>query len=239
MHLIRSLFLIAVLSSFATNLKAQKYITARAGYSAGQLLGFDKEIFNRNNYYGIKSGYFVAVTLDSLKDHKNFRAGLQIGSQNFVSEGYNISQVASSMYHYYIQVQYCQIDFDYIFRLNKDKTTSCNLFIGPTFSYNARSVLNGNGNAPEFHSFTDSLGHFYTWYSSKDWETKNVKSSKFSSFNFGLNFGLSVCFPLKDKLDLVLENRYSLFLNQIININQSEFGPFLRGDLSLGVRFRL
>lgn len=228
-----------VLSSLSSNLNAQRYINASAGYSAGSLFGFRKNDWHDYYKYGIKSGYFVSLCFDSLRKHQNVRFRLQFGNQNLVLESSSGSHFGPTYSNYDLQFQYSQIDFDYVFRLIQDKKTSFNLFIGPTFSYNIRSVRNGYGSSPEFHSFTDSLGNVYYSNSTYIWEIKNEKSSKFSGINFGLNVGFSVCYPLKDKLDLVLENRYTLFLYQIINVERYEFGPFLRGDLSLGVRFKL
>ncbi|MBU3661181.1 MAG: hypothetical protein FGM14_15010 [Flavobacteriales bacterium] len=237
----RSFFLFVFVACFLfpKNAKTQKYITASTGYSAGSLFDFRKNDWHDYEKYGIKNGYFVSLSFDSLRIHQNVRFRIQLGSQNFVNESSQGSHFGPTIGNYEVQVQYGQIDFNYLFRLSKDKKTTFNLFLGPTFSYNIRSVLNGNGSSPDFHSFTDSLGYVHTWYSSKDWEIKDQKSSKFSGFNFGFNLGLSVCYPIKDRLDFVFENRYSLFMYQIINISRSDYGSFLRGDLSMGLRFKI
>jgi len=228
----------AFLSSLTTNLKAQRYITASAGYSAGSLFDFKISDWHDYDKYGIKSGYFVSISFDSLRKHQNARFRLQFGSQNLVLESLSGSHFGSTFGNYDFQFQYGQIDFDYIFRLINEKKTSLNLIAGPTFSYNLRTVMNGNGGSPKHNSFTDSLGQTYYWYTTSNWEVKNEVSTRFSGFNFGLNLGLSVCYPIKEKLHLVFENRYSIFLFQITNMD-SEIGSFLRGDLSVGLRFRI
>lgn len=236
----RFLFLVffLVLSSLSSNLNAQRYINASAGYSVGSLFDFRKNDYNYSSDYKIKSGYFVSLSFDSLRKHQNVRFRLQFGNQNLVLESSSGSHFGPTYSNYDLQFQYSQIDFDYIFRLIQDKMTSFNLYFGPTFSYNLRTVLNGNGGSPKQNSFTDSLGQNYYWFTTSEWERKNEISTAFSGFNFGLNVGLSVCYPIKDKLDLVLENRYSLFFYQITNM-ELELGSFLRGDLSLGLRFKL
>jgi hypothetical protein len=140
--------------------------------------------------------------------------------------------------NYEVQFQYCQFDVNYIFRLIESKKIAFNFILGPTFSYNLRTQLNRNGSSSKYNFFTDSLGQNQYWYTVSTWERNNEISTGFSGFNFGLNFGLSLCLPLKNKIDFVLENRYSTFFHQITNM-ELELGPFLRGDLSVGLRFRI
>lgn len=59
------LFLFVFFSFLSTNLRAQKYISATTGYSAGKFSN------SKYTYYGeinneIKSGYFVSISFDSL-----------------------------------------------------------------------------------------------------------------------------------------------------------------------------
>ena len=237
MRVTRSLFLLVfvVFCFLSTNLKAQKYISASAGYSAGKFSN------SKYTYYGeinneIKSGYFVSISFDSLAFHKNLRFGLQLGTQNGKSEDMKPTINGPIVENYEVQFQYCQFDVNYIFRLIESKKIALNFILGPTFSYNLRTKLNGNGSSPKCNSLTDSLGQNQYWYMDSTWERNNEISTGFSGFNFGLNFGLSLCFPLKNKIDFVLENRYSTFFHQITNM-ELELSPFLRGDLSLGLRF--
>ncbi len=236
----RSLFLfLFLISSFlSTNLKAQKYFSTSAGYSAGKFSN------SKYTYYGeinneIKSGYFVSISFDSLVFHKNLRFGLQFGTQNAKSEVIQATINGPIVDNYEVQFQYCQFDVNYIFRFIESKKIDFNFILGSTFSYNLRTQLNGNGSSPKYNSLTDSLGQTtYHWYTTSTWERNNEISTGFSGFNFGLNFGLSLCLPLNNKIDFVLENRYSTFFHQITNM-ELELGSFFRGDLSVGLRFRI
>lgn len=241
MHVIRSLFLLVfvVFCCLSTNLVAQKYISASAGYSAGSLFDFRKNDYNYNSDYKIKSGYFTYFSFDSLNEKQNLHLGLQIGSQTIAFESSQGSKMASSKGSYDFNLQYIQVDFDFLFPISSEKKYIFSLFFGPTLSYNFRTVLNGNGSSYYPQIFIDSLGVEHQGWSYKTWEETNRKSSRFSSINFGLNLGFKICYPFKDKIDFVFENKYTAFIYQKTNVDDYELNSFIRGDLSFGLRFRI
>jgi hypothetical protein len=241
MHLKRSLFLFVflVLSFYPTNLKAQKYISATGGLSVGSLFDFRKNDYNYSSDYKIKSGYFTYVSFDSLNEKQNLHLGLQIGSQTIAFESSQGSKIGPSTGSYNFNLQYIQIDFDFLFPIKSEKKYIFSLFFGPTLSYNFRTVMNGFGGYSKPQIFIDSLGIEHQSWSYNNWEETNRKSSRFSSINFGLNLGFKICYPFKDKIDFVFENKYTAFIYQKTNVDDYELNSFIRGDLSFGLRFKL
>lgn len=237
----RLLFLIIflVLCFFSLNLNAQRYMTASAGYSAGSLFDFRKNDHYDSRDYQIKSGYFAYVSFDSLNKKQNLHLGLQIGSQMIAFESSSGSKMASNTDSYNFNLQYIQVDFDFLFPISSEKKYIFSLFFGPTLSYNFRTVLNGNGSSYYPQIFIDSLGAEHQGWSYNTWEVTNKRSSKFSSINFGLNLGFKICYPFKDKIDFVFENKYTAFIYQKTNVDDYKLNSLLRGDLSLGFRFRI
>lgn len=241
MHLNRSsfLFLFVFFSFLTTNLKAQKYISASVGYSAGSLFDFNRDYVGHDTQFGFKNGYFTSLSLEGLGQNKKLRLGLQFGNQQIVSEESKGSHYSHYAWIYDVKFQYFQLDFAYLFSLIADEKVNFNLFLGPTISYNSRTDMDYLHEHSQIATSIDSLGQSHTWfYVIKDDYPREV-STKFTGINVGLNVGFSISFPLKEKLDLVFENKYSLFFYQKINFEDVLFPTFFRGDLSLGLRFKI
>lgn len=221
------------------NLNAQKYITAAAGYSAGSLFDFNSDYVGHDTQFGFKNGYFTSLNLEGLGPNKKLRLGLQFGNQQIVSDESKGSHYSHRAWIYDAKFQYFQLDFIYVFSLIAAEKVNLNLFLGPTISYNLRTEMDYLYEHSEIATSIDSLGQSHTWfYVVKDDYPREV-STKFTGINIGLNVGFSINFPLKEKLDFVFENKYSLFFYQKINFDDVQFPPFFRGDLSLGLRFKI
>lgn len=237
----RSLFqyLFVILSLLSNKVNAQKYISASAGYSAGSLFDFNRDYVGHDTQFGFKNGYFTSLSLEGLGQNKKLRLGLQFGNQQIVSDESKGSHYSHYAWIYDVKFQYFQLDFAYLFSLIAAEKVNFNLFLGPTISYNSRTDMDYLHEHSQIATSIDSLGQSHTWfYVIKDDYPREV-STKFTGINVGLNVGFSISFPLKEKLDLVFENKYSLFFYQKINFEDVLFPTFFRGDLSLGLKFRI
>jgi len=240
MHLKRSLFLFVflVLSFYPTNLKAQKYISATGGLSVGSLFDFNKDHWVISKY-DYSNAYFTNVYLGGLGSVEKIGIGLQFGKQDIFSEIIKGSHYSHSAWIHDAKLQYFQFNFDYLFTLKSTRRFKINFFLGSAISCNSRTVLNSVREYSTANTVIDSLGqsHISVHIFSEDFPEEI--STKLIGVNIGLNAGYSIGFALIDRVDLVFENKYNLFFYQKTNFDHVEFPLLLRGDFSLGVRFRL
>ena len=232
-----SLFIL--LSNLPFDCLSQHYITASTGVSAGKLFNLKSESPSEMKYK-FKSGFSFSLVLDSINRDKNIRLGLEYGQQNLgIFESSYDKWGAGNTSNYSIHFQYFQIDLAYKFKLLLKPNYSLNFFTGPTFSFANNVILNGFGSSTANTPYTDSTGITHPQYSTFDWQKVNEKTTDFAKYNFGVNLGLTLNYPLTQKINLILENKYILLLKNTTGLNNNYYTFYIRSGLSFGARFRI
>jgi hypothetical protein len=72
-----------------------------------------------------------------------------------------------------------------------------------------------------------------------DWQKENEKTTNFAEYNFGVNLGLTFNYPLTQKINLILENKYILLLKNTTGLDNYYYTFYIRSGLSFGARFKM
>lgn len=233
------LCLFVSLVSFTFDFYSQHFISATSGLNLGKLFNFKSE-FPSQLKYKFKGGFSFSLVLDSINRDKNIRLGLEYGQQNLgIFESSYDKWGAGNTSNYSIHFQYFNIDLAYKFILLLKPKYSLNFFTGPTFSFANNVILNGFGSSTINTPYTDSTGITHPQYSTFDWQKVNEKTTDFAKYNFGVNLGLTFNYPLTQKINLILENKYILLLRNTTGLDNYYYTFYLRSGLSFGARFRI
>lgn len=231
--------LFVLLSNLSFDCLSQHYISASTGVCAGKLFNLKSE-YPSEKKYQVKGGFSFSLVLDSLNRDKNLRLGLEYGQQNLgIYERSYDKWGAGTTSNCTIHFQYFQVDLDYKFKLLPNPKYSLFLFTGPTFSLSNKVIVNGFGKSTTFVSVTDTAGDWHPMYSTDYWQKVNEKTTDFAKYNFGVNLGLTFIYPLTQKINLILENKYTLLLKNTTDLDNSVYTFYIRSGLSFGARFRM
>ena len=231
--------LFVLISNLPFDCLSQHYIATSTGLCAGKLFNLNRE-YPSEMKYQVKDGFSFSLVLDSLNRDKNLRLGLEYGQQNLgVFESSYDKWGAGNTSNYSIHFQYFHIDLAYKFKLLSKPKYSLFLFTGPTFSLSNKVILNGFGHSTINTPFTDSAGITHPQYSTFDWQKVNEKTTDFAKYNFGVNLGLTFNYQLTQKINLILENKYTLLLKNTTGLDNNYYTFYIRSGLSFGARFRI
>lgn len=239
-HITNILFLTILIFFNSKIFHAQSYVGINAGYNVGKYFETWKQKYNDfDSKYRINGGHQVSLYYQQVNPKNKGRIELQFGSQKTELEvtknGGNNSYYTNLEYTF----QYIQMNFDYSFNLINKNHKSLDIFVGPSGSMNFNSLATGNGYKPiSILSYTPNGQPFYTT-SFEDWEISNEKKGGLSKVNFGINFGLDFNFPIYKKLDCIIQNRNTLFLNRQIFLDDINLTAFIKSGLSFGLRYRI
>lgn len=234
---------ILIISLSFFNLKtinAQRYVGLNVGYNAGKYFESWKQRYTDfDSKYRINGGYQISLYYQQVNPKNKGRFELQYGSQKTELEvtknGGNNSYYTNMEYTF----QYIQMNFDYSFNLINKNNKSLDVFVGPSGSLNFNSLATGNGYKPiSILSYTPNGQPFYTT-SFEEWEISNEKKGGLSKFNLGVNLGLDFNLPLSEKIDCIIQNRNTLFLNRQIFLDDINLTAFIKSGLSVGLRYRI
>jgi len=232
-----SLFIL--LSNLPFDCLSQHYIAASTGVCAGKLFNLNRE-YPSEMKYQVKDGFSFSLVLDSLNRDKNLRLGLEYGQQNLgIYESSYDKWGAGNTSNYAIHFQYFQVDLDYKFQLVSKPKYSLFLFTGPSFSISNNVILNGFGSTTTNTMAINPSGMWYPISTTTDWQKENEKTTNFAKYNFGVNLGLTFNYPLTQKINLILENKYTLLLKNTTGLDNYYYTFFIRSGLSFGARFRI
>jgi len=230
---------------FTLNIK-NFYSQNLIGFSGGANFG---KYFTTKSYYNykktdpkypFKSGYFAAIHFETDKEKHNIGLNVQYGKQATEFDYTDYDKFGAYYTHYEYQYKYYQCDVDYVLKMNSKKKTNVKLFLGPSILKRIdEKTLNANGHFPQPTVQYDTTGQAVYMYITKYWGKNNFESKDLPTINYGINFGFSVSFSIIHKLNLVLENKNTLFLNdQSLKYNINVMG-LLNSSFSAGLRFKI
>lgn len=227
----------AIFNSTVSN--AQAFIGISGGYSKGSFTNFTKKDDYDANYHfknGVAFSSFYETKMDS---SSNFRIELQYKLQNADMEIKNNAGHASFYKYIDYSFQLLNLNLIYSFMLIDKKSFKINLLFGPTFSYNIKTIAKGNGWAWYNQTQIDTNGNPIQNLTMKNWEKDETNSKDLSKFNMGLDMGIDFAIPMTSKLDLLLQNRYNIFLTNITTLKDLRHTSLLTRYFNLGLRYKL
>lgn len=231
--------LFVLLSNLPFECLSQHYISTLSGVCAGKLFNLKREYPSEMNYE-VKGGYSFSLVLDSINRDKNLRLALEYGQQNLaIYESSYDKWGAGNKSNYAIHFQYFQVDLAYKFKLLLKPKYSLNFFTGPTFSFANNVILNGFGSRTTNTMAINPFGMWYPISTTTDWQKENEKTTNFAKFNFGVNLGLYLNYPLTQRFSLILENKYIFLLRNTTGLDYYYYTFYVRSGLSFGARFKI
>lgn len=235
MKLLKKIYILAIIAcSHLTDYSCVSYAQQHAigfttGYNAGRFLNFFKDDTYHANYR-LKSGFSLATFYETKnKPVVSFRVGLQYQYQNANMEVHE--QVSHSSFYTKIDysIQLLVLNLDLVFQLVKQPKLKFNLLFGPDFSYTINTKAKGEG---------------WTYYSASTgtkqyWEKDERNSKDLSKFNIGVNLGLEFIFPIREQLDFLIQNRYTILTTNVSKVQNIRHTSMLTGGLQVGLRYNL
>jgi len=232
-------FIIASITTINfTVVNAQHYIGFTGGYSIGTFTNFTKKQGYDANYH-LKSGAsissFYETKIDSLC---NIKIELQYRWQNADLEvDYYFEH---SSFYKNIDYSFHLLNLNLIcsFRLVEKKSFKLRFLLGPTFSYNLNTHAKGSGWEYYIQSQIDTNGNPVQILSTREWEKNERHSKDLSSFNVGVELGLEFIIPINHKMDILIQNRYTLFITNITKQKELRYTTLFSGDLNIEFRYK-
>ncbi len=243
MRLIKQYSHIALLAFLSTSSShAQNYLGVHAGYNAATLLDYIRKDDYKSNYT-IKSGLGISVFYEGVheEDVSNYRVELQYQYQEVDAE------VRSSGGHgsYYRDMTYSfhrlNLNLAYSFPIIKRRLFSMAIVVGPSISYNFSTHAKGNGwDYGLLPAQVDTSGNVMPSYPIPiSWVKDERNTNDLSRFSAGVDLGLEFLFPVSDKVDLLVQNRYYLSGTSFLSTKKYAYTSLFTSQLNLGLRYRL
>lgn len=209
------------------------------GYQKGALFNYTTTDYEAK--YPVNNGTSFSLFYEDKIDSSRFRVELQYVHQNVGMEIKNNTGYISSFYkNMDYSFRLLNLNLNYSFCLVEEKSVGIYCVFGPTFFYTLTTHVHGNGWEFYYQPQTDSSGNAVNMLLSRNW-TKNEKNTKdIAKFNYGLDVGIDLTFPLKKSgVDIILQNKYTFFLNNITAPQKElHYTSLFIGKLSLGLRYR-
>ena len=226
---IHIIFLNFIITSFS---HAQNYIGVHAGYSAATLLDYSlNDDYSAN--YTIKSGVGLSVFYEGVYEENvsNYRVELQYQYQEAGMEVDN--DIGGDSFYKDMDFSFHQLNLNlsYLFPLIKKSKIGMSLLVGATISVNMNTRSKGNG----VDYVIVPIGPSFQKY----WEKDERNSKDLTKLNCGVNLGLEFLFPMNDRLDFLVQNKYYLSAMSAVKMSRVVYTPILTGQLNLGLRYRL
>ena len=221
---IKNILVIIALILFILPLaNAQNYIGFNGGYCTGSFMNFSKHKDYEADY-NFKNGYTFSSFYEKKQDSTyNLIIELQYKKQNAefrVKKNEKYGTFDEIDYSF----QHLNLNLIYSFRLIENKTFKLYYTFGMTFSYNINTIAKGYG---------------WDGYTRSDWKKNEQNSKDLSKFNCGVDSGINLIIPVNDKIDFLFQNRYNMFISNIMNEKRFRFTSLFTGLLNIGFRYNL
>ena len=232
--------IIAIVAMFYSSVSnAQHYIGFIGGYGVGTFTNFTKKQDYNANYHfksGVNFSSFYETKIDS---GFNLRVELQYKWQNAdMKIDYNAGH--SSFYNNTdYSFHLLNINLICLFRLIEKKLIKMNLLFGPTLAYNINTIAKGNESGYYYETQIDTNGNSMPFLTTRNWEKNEHNSKELSKFNFGIDLGLDFIIHISNKMDFIFQNRYNIFLTNIMKSKNLRYTSLFTGYLNIGFRYKL
>lgn len=217
----------------------QHSIGLTGGYNAGTFFNFSKKPDYDANYQ-LKSGFSVASFYETQMDSIiNIRVELQYRLQNAGMEIYRNAGHASFYKNLDYSLHLLNLNLIYLFRIVDRKPFKANILFGPTFSYTINTLARGNGWDYRLVTQIDTSGNPVSFITTQDWEKDERNSKDLSRFTVGVDLGLEFIIPVRNQLDFLIQNRYTILITGVSKMKGTRPTSLFTGGLQVGLRYNL
>lgn len=217
---------------------AQQFIGISGGYSKETFFDFA----NKQDYdsrYHLKNGATFSSFYETKMDSTpNLRIELQYKFLNADMEIKNDAGHSSFYQKLNYSFQQVNLNLIYLFRIHESNSLKIFLPMGPTMAYTVNTKAKGNGWDFIYQTQIDTNGNPVQIITTRNWEKDESNSKDLSKFNFGFDMGLDFMIPINNKLDFILQNKYTFFFTNI-KPKTLKYTSLLTGSLNLGLRYDL
>jgi len=226
-----------MLSSFC--LSSQIFIGASCGTTGNKFVDFNKD----DNYiaeYKLKNGKCFSAFFDVPHDTAMaLRIGFQYDHNHACLDILNNAGNFSFYKNICYSFNRISIDFDYFSCLNKENRIQIKPFFGVNMSLVINTKSDGFGWNNIYQTQLDSSGNQIVVITTENWEKNEQHSKDMFPINFGINVGFEMMFPFTVKCDFIIQNKYNLFLTNLLKSDDLKFTSFLSGGINLGFRYEI
>lgn len=215
---------------------SKKYLGACAGYNLGSMVDFTRDE-GFSSKYNFKSGSLISIYFQKASYRYKYKLEIQYGIQQADMEIKFLQYEGSYYKNLDYTFQHLNLNFSYLIALLNKKGRTLNLLIGPTLSAHTKTHSKGFGWNEERIYQIDSLGQSTSYINRVDYQTDDNKSIDLANLKLGVDVGLNLSFPLKQKLDFIIENRYRFYLTNFTIFKANRSTSFLTGGINLGLRY--
>lgn len=229
--------LLSVLNFLEIQAQSCAGLTGGAGY--GRLFDLRRDEFMEyESEYHFKSGFNFSGFYQPKNDR--FRFELQYVNQkvDLITALYG-GHVTGTL-HNKMDYTFQQLNLGVlrIFHPVQKEKFQMNILLGVIAGYTLNTKAKGTYSSIETKSYVDTNGVSHN-YTVSDMRTKDERNSNdLSRFNAGLHFGLEFVFPVSQKIDLLIQNRYNLFFTNYLKVEHTMSAALLSGALNVGVKYR-
>jgi hypothetical protein len=217
----------------------QHSIGLTGGYNAGTFFNFSKKPGYDANYQ-LKSGFSVASFYETKMDSISYlRVELQYRFQNAGMEIYRNAGHASFYKNLDYSLHLLNLNLLYLFRIVDRKPFKANILFGPTFSYMINTFARGNGWDYRLVTQIDTSGNPVSFITTQNWEKDERNSKDLSRFTVGVDLGLEFIIPVRNQLDFLIQNRYTILITGVSKMKGTRPTSLFTGNLQVGLRYNL
>ena len=236
---VKNIYILVILMVFDFSVSnAQHFIGISGGYNLGTFTNFTKKQDYKAIYHfksGLAFSSFYETKMDSVC---NIRIELQYKYQNVDMEIENNAGNSSFYKNIDYSLHLLNLNLICSFRLVEKKSFKMNLLFGPTLAYNMNTTAKGNGWEYYHTTQIDTNGNPIQFLTTQNWEKNERNSKDISKFNFGIDVGFDFVIPINNRMDFLIQNRYTIFLTNIMKQKSFRYTSLFTGNLNIGFRYK-
>jgi hypothetical protein len=218
---------------------AQNSIGGTISYGKGRFIDYTKDDSYKVKYplsNVFSASAFYQTTIDSLY---SLRFELQYGYEEAIMDVTYLSGHGS--YQKKLDYTYQKVQLNLIYPLRIITRNSFDLVfnVGPSISYNLVSSAKKTEYGYMSVTWLDSAGNLVPGIAYGQITRAANEPSGLSAFIVGLNAGLELDLKVTNRLDLLIENRYTSTVSKVTTFSELPNQSFLTGSISVGIRYRL
>lgn len=225
---------------FALQGTAQSAFGVTAGAGLGRLFDFRRdEPIEITSKYHIKGGINATAFYQMKNDP--FRFEIQYLRQNadLVTTQYAGHVAGTAQNNLSFTLQQLNAKVLRTFEPVRKEHFRMNLQAGAVLGYIFKTRSYGNYSRPETYHYTDTNGIVHNFPITATHTKDESNSSDLNRLNAGLIFGMEFVFPLNEKFDFLLQNRYTVYASNFVHVQYAGWASLLTTELNVGLKYRI
>ncbi len=127
----------------------------------------------------------------------------------------------------------------YVFQPVQKEHFQLNILAGVVVGYTFNTASKGSYPVAEKAPYPNGNGGFEYYSYTKTYSKDEKNSDDLTRLNGGLTGGLEFVFPVSERLDLMLQNRYTVYASNFVRAEYTMWASLLVGEVNVGVKFRI